>query len=132
MANNIQNRLVVTANSNEELVYFLSAIRGEYYDGTVRYIDFNKIIPMPEEIENTESSSKVDDAIYYYLVKTNQESLVDRILRFTFNSMDRFANFSQEELKDMFVIGKQYVEMAIKIGMIGHVLTGELNGIHMT
>jgi hypothetical protein len=46
--------------------------------------------------------------------------------------MDRFANFSQEELKDMFVIGKQYVEMAIKIGMIGHVLTGELNGIHMT
>ena len=93
MPNNIQNRLVVKANQVEELKMFLGAIRG--FDSEDKFIDFNKIIPMPEEIKNTESSSKVDDAIYYYLVNTEQEWLINKILKYSISRMDRFANFSQ-------------------------------------
>lgn len=107
MPNNIQNRLVVKANQVEELKMFLGAIRG--FDSEDKFIDFNKIIPMPEEIKNTESSSKVDDAIYYYLVNTEQEWLINKILKYSISRMDRFANFSQEELNEMFAIGQQYV-----------------------
>lgn len=107
MPNHIQNRLVVKANQVEELKMFLDAIRG--FDSEDNFIDFNKIIPMPEEIKNTESSSKVDDAIYYYLVNTEQEWLINKILKYSISRMDRFANFSQEELNEMFAIGQQYV-----------------------
>lgn len=114
MANHIANRLVVTADSKEELKLFLNAIRG--VDGEDKYIDFNKIIPMPEEIKNTESSSMVDDAIYYYLVKSNQEGLLDTILRYSINSMDRFKDFSQDKLDELFALGKKHVEIYLRYG----------------
>jgi hypothetical protein len=112
MPNNIQNRLVVTAISNEELKDFLFRIKSaEHFDGKEQEIDFNKIIPMPMALHNTEASSRTDDAIYYYLVKTNQVELISKILRHPqFYTMDRFANINEEELKKLFEIGKKYVE----------------------
>lgn len=118
MPNHIQNRLVVTANSAEELNTFLVTIKGnEKIDGEYPDIDFNKIIPMPMALHNTEASSRTDDAVYYYLVKTNQEEMVSRILRFPkFYTTDRFANRNEEELKELFEIGEKYVEIFKECG----------------
>lgn len=118
MPNHISNRVVVTANSNEELNAFLTAIKGdEKIDGEYPVIDFNKIIPMPMALRNTEASSRTDDAIYYYLAKTNQEEMVSCILRHPqFYTMDRFANRSEKELNEYLEIGKKYVEIFKEYG----------------
>lgn len=118
MPNNISNRVVVTANSNEEIKEFLSAIKGdEKIDGEYPAIDFNKIIPMPMALRGTEASSRTDDAIYYYLVKTNQEEMVSSILRHSnFYTMDRFANRNENELNELLEIGKKYVEIFKEYG----------------
>jgi hypothetical protein len=118
MPNHIQNRLVVTANSNEELNAFLVAIKGdEKIDGEYPVIDFNKIIPMPMALRNTEASSRTDDAIYYYLAKTNQEEMISSILRHPkFYTMDRFADRNEKELNELLEIGKKYVEIFKECG----------------
>ena len=43
-----------------------------------RDIDFNQIIPMPIPLRTTEASSRTDDGIYYYLVKSNQDELISK------------------------------------------------------
>lgn len=118
MPNNIQNRLVVTANSNEELKEFLLRIKSnEQFDGKEQEIDFNQIIPMPMVLHGTEASSRTDDAIYYYLVKTNQEEMVNSILRHPqFYTIDRFAGRSENELNELLEIGKKYVEIFKECG----------------
>jgi hypothetical protein len=118
MPNHIQNRLVVTANSNEELKDFLLRIKSaEHFDGKEQEIDFNQIIPMPTILRGTEASSRTDDAIYYYLAKTNQEEMVSCILQHhQFYTMDRFANRSEKELNELLEIGKKYVEIFKECG----------------
>lgn len=111
MPNHISNRLEITANSAEELNTFLTAIKGkEKIDGDYPVIDFNNIIPMPEELRNTSASSDTENGIYYYLVKTNQEELLKPILRYSeVYSMDRFKEFSPERMEELFAIGEKYV-----------------------
>lgn len=118
MPNHISNRLVVTANSNEELQNFLASIKGDtIVDDQEQVIDFNRIIPMPLPLRNTEASSRTDDAIYYYLVKTNQEEMIGNILRHPqFYTMDRFADKSEKELNELLEIGKKYVEIFKECG----------------
>ena len=118
MPNHISNRLVVTANSNEELQNFLASIKGDtIVDDQEQLIDFNRIIPMPLPLRDTEASSRTDDAIYYYLVKTNQEEMVSSILRHPqFYTMDRFANRNETELNELLEIGKKYVEIFKECG----------------
>lgn len=118
MPNHIQNRLVVTANSNEELQNFLASIKGDtIVDDQEQLIDFNRIIPMPLPLRDTEASSRTDDAIYYYLVKTNQEEMVSSILRHSnFYTMDRFAGRNEKELNELLEIGKKYVEIFKECG----------------
>lgn len=118
MPNHIQNRLVVTANSNEELQNFLASIKGDtIVDDQEQLIDFNRIIPMPLPLRDTEASSRTDDAIYYYLVKTNQEEMVSSILRHSnFYTMDMFAGRNEKELNELLEIGKKYVEIFKECG----------------
>lgn len=118
MPNHISNRLEVNANSIEELNSFLEDIKGnEKIDGVYPDIDFNKIIPMPEELRDTEASSMTDDSIYYYLVKTGQEELVSRILRHpAFYTMDRFNKYPQEKLNTFMATGEKYVNIFLKYG----------------
>jgi hypothetical protein len=118
MPNNIQNRLVVTANSNEELKGFLLRIKSaEHIEGEEREIDFNQIIPMPMALRGTEASSRTDDAVYYYLVKTNQEEMASSILHhYHLYTMDRFADRNEEELNELLEIGKKYVEIFKECG----------------
>lgn len=118
MPNHIQNRLIVTANSHEEIKAFADSIKGiEPIDGEIPAIDFNKIIPMPIALRDTEASSRTDEAIYYYLVKTNQEEMVNSILRHPpFYTMDRFANRNEKELNEYLEIGKKYVDLFNEYG----------------
>lgn len=60
MPNHVTHRLEITAPTKEELDAFLDAIRGEP-EGleAAPHISFNRIIPMPDIIRNTESSSTV-------------------------------------------------------------------------
>ena len=60
MPNNIQNVLFVKSTTREELDSFLNAIKGED-----EVLDFNTIVPMPQEIKNTESSTSADNALPY-------------------------------------------------------------------
>ena len=118
MPNHISNQLKVTANSYEELQNFLANIKGDtIVDDQEQVIDFNRIIPMPQVLRNTEASSRTDDAIYYYLVKTNQEEMVSSILRHPqFYTMERFANRSEKELNEYLEIGKKYVDIFKECG----------------
>jgi hypothetical protein len=117
MANIIANRLVVSANSNEELNDFLRDIKGDVLiDGEHLSIDFNKIIPMPDEIKTTESSSVVDNCIFYYLTMTDQGDAVGHILKSVCHSFEMFEGLKQEKLDEMFSIGKKYVDIFKKHG----------------
>lgn len=110
MPNHITNRLYVTANSAEELTDFLKSI------GTKESaIDFNKIVPMPQDLKGTEESSTTDDSICYYLIQTNQEELLNKIRRFNYND-NRFDGKSEEELAELYKKGKKYVDNYKKYG----------------
>ena len=102
MPNNITNLLIVTANNNEEIQNFLNAIKGENVtDSEQQVIDFNTIIPMPMALRNTEASSYIDDAIYYYLAKNN-------LVEYNRQKMDRLQK-SNKELDELYKIGEMYV-----------------------
>lgn len=118
MPNHISNRLVVTANSNEEITLFLDAIESEEMEhDKCLVIDFNKIIPMPEELRNTSASSDTDNGIYYYLVQSNQRDMLKHLLYCPeFYSMDRFKTYSQNKLNELYAIGEKYVALYRKYG----------------
>lgn len=105
MPNHIQNILTITADSKEELQIFLSSIKSEDRE----YIDFNRIIPMPTEIRETESSSKTDLGVFYYLYKTNQLELVPTILHHCSLTPDFIATKTPEELNSLYEQGERYV-----------------------
>lgn len=58
MPNHIQNRLQVIGD-NEEVQKVFNHIKGKYDDGKEMQIDFNKIKPMPEEL-NIETHSGIE------------------------------------------------------------------------
>lgn len=112
MPNHITNRLYVTANSAEELTDFLKSI------GTKESaIDFNKIVPMPQDLKGTEESSTTNESIAYYLQQTNQEEIAQqiRMLSFYMKKFDTKGK-SEDKLKEMYEIGKKYVDNFKKYG----------------
>ena len=112
MPNHISNRLYVTANSAEELTDFLKSI------GTKESaIDFNKIVPMPQELKGTEESSNTNESIAYYLQQTNQEEIAEKIRMFSFYMKNFDAKGkSEDKLIEMYEIGKKYVDNFKKYG----------------
>lgn len=113
MPNHIQNRLIVTANSNEEIRTFVETIKGdEPIDGNFRAIDFNKIIPMPIALRDTVASTETDNSVYYYLHKSGQEELLSKILRHhQYFSMERLIGKNILDLDKMYKEGKRYVDL---------------------
>lgn len=64
MPNHIRNRLTIFGNKEdiEKCLKEISGIYdGKYDDGGVRRIDFRKIVPMPEEIFNTEAPNRNEE-----------------------------------------------------------------------
>lgn len=118
MANDIKNKLVVKCSKKEELENFLEKIKGDNeYNGRIQDLDFNRIIQMPIELAATSESTATSEAIYYYLVKTNKNDLLPKLLYYPqFYSLDRFTNKSQEELQEIFKVGERYYNNYVKYG----------------
>lgn len=106
MPNHIQNVLYVESKTREELDSFLNAIKGED-----EVIDFNKIVPMPKEIRETESSTSIDNALAYYLKMNNKEEEIKKFNKFRFSSFypqEKIDNMSEKEKADLLNVGERY------------------------
>lgn len=114
MPNNIQNKLVVTGKEND-IKIFLDKIKND----DNQCIDFNKIIPMPSILKDTIEGSKTSNAIYYYLYTDNKKEYIEKMLSCSnVYSIDRFKNYTKEELKEYFEIGKKYFEIYKEYGSV--------------
>ena len=118
MPNNIANKLVVNAKTQVEIEDFLYAITGIDGDGTLQ-IDFEKIVPMPECVPETLCDNEDQDALYYYLMITGNEDMVDKLLSFPqLYSMDIYKDKTEKELSDYKVLGEKIFNIALQCGSI--------------
>lgn len=116
MANDIANKLIVTAKTQAEIEDFLNAIEGEENDKKL-HIDFERIIPMPEALQNTKCSTEETDALYYFLMSTNKQRVVNEVLRFPqFYSMDKYINKTEAELTKLKEYGEELYKVYLKYG----------------
>ena len=118
MPNNIANKLVVNAKTQAEIEDFLSAITSIDRDETLQ-IDFEKIVPMPECVPETLCDNEDQDALYYYLMTTGHEDMVDKLLSFPqLYSMDIYKDKTEKELSDYKVRGEKIFNIAQQCGSI--------------
>lgn len=116
MPNNIANKLVVNANTQKEIDDFLYAIIG-VERGEVLHIDFEKILPTPECLEGPDSHT--EHSLYYYLMTTGKEDMVDRWLSYPqLLSMDIYKDKTEEELSDYKIRGEEIFNIALQYGAI--------------
>jgi hypothetical protein len=115
MPNHIANKLVVESDKKDEIKRFLDFIKG---DNKKEVIDFNTIIPMPNIIKETESSSKTDLSVYYYLYMSGKQDIIPKILRFhsIYKIYDIIKNHKQEELDEYYLNGKKYYNIYLETG----------------
>ena len=81
MPNHIQNKLVITGDADiiRRLIDTISTPNED--EGSTHYIDFNKIIPMPECLKHTEASSVSNMALAVYLYKSDRIGLMEKLCR---------------------------------------------------
>ena len=116
MPNNIANKLVVNANTQKEIDDFLYAIIG-VERGEVLHIDFEKILPTPKSLPD--SGRRTEHALYYYLMTTGKEDMVDRWLSYRqLLSMDIYKDKTEEELSDYKIRGEEIFNIALQYGAI--------------
>ena len=116
MPNNIANKLVVNANTQKEIDDFLYAIIG-VERGEVLHIDFEKILPTPKCLPD--SGRRTEHALYYYLMTTGKEDMVDRWLSYRqLLSMDIYKDKTKEELSDYKIRGEEIFNIALQYGAI--------------
>jgi hypothetical protein len=118
MANNISNKLVVRGTNAKQIEDFLKAIEGNVNeDNRKEFIDFDRIITMPEDFVNTEESTKSSDSLYYFLMTTNKEGLVSKYVSYPqFKSIDDFANKTKDELAEYMEMGEKIYKLILKYG----------------
>ena len=118
MPNNIANKLVVSAKTQAEIDNFLSAIIG-VKGGEFLHIDFEKIVPMPECVPDTLCDDEHQNALYYYLMTTGNEDMVDKLLSFPqLFSMDIYKDKTEKELSDYKMLGEEIFNIAQQCGAI--------------
>ena len=118
MPNNIANKLVVNAKTQAEIEDFLSAITSIDGDETLQ-IDFEKILPTPECVLETLCDNEDHEALYYYLMITGNEDMVDKLLSFPqLYSMDIYRDKTEKELSDYKVRGEKIFNIAQQCGSI--------------
>lgn len=116
MPNNIANKLVVNANTQKEIDDFLYAIIG-VERGEVLHIDFEKILPTPKCLPD--SGRRTEHSLYYYLMTTGKEDMVDRWLSYRqLLSMDIYKDKTEEELSDYKIRGEEIFNIALQYGSI--------------
>lgn len=116
MANNIANKLIVTAKTQAEIEDFLRAIEGEE-NNTKLHIDFERIIPMPEVLQDTKCDSEHHNALYYYLMTTEKEGMVSKMLSHSqFYTMEKYKDKTAEELAHYKELGEELFKINLKYG----------------
>jgi len=112
MPNHIANKLVITGDK-DILGRLVSSIETPHEDnGEILHIDFNKIIPMPEELTTTECSSKAIESLALYLHLNNKADLIPQLCRFV-----RIENVSgSPDFDERYMMGKKLYELYASIG----------------
>lgn len=118
MPNHIANKLIINGNA-EELARLIATIETPNEDeGKTLHIDFNNIIPMPEDLTRTETRSKVYDAVVYALTKMGRLIDISKVTRFP-SSMERITKrYGEKQLGELYEIGKTYVNLFDTYGYI--------------
>ena len=118
MANKIANKLVVNATTEEDIEKFLSAIIG-IENGEFLHIDFERIFPTPKCLPDTLCDSEHEIALYYYLMTTGNEDMLDKLFTFPqLFSMDIYKDKTEKELSDYKVLGEKIFNIALQCGSI--------------
>ena len=118
MANKIANKLVVNATTEEDIEKFLSAIIGRE-NGEFLHIDFERIFPTPKCLPDTLCDSEHEIALYYYLMTTGNEDMLDKLFTFPqLFSMDIYKDKTEKELSDYKIRGEKIFNIALQCGSI--------------
>ena len=118
MANKIANKLVVNATTEEDIEKFLSAIIG-IENGEFLHIDFERIFPTPKCLPDTLCDSEHEIALYYYLMTTGNEDMLDKLFTFPqLFSMAIYKDKTEKELSDYKIRGEKIFNIALQCGSI--------------
>lgn len=130
MPNHVINVLEFTGSDEDikELMAKIKPMKGEfgwdYEPSEDECIDFNQIIPMPDSIRNTESSSAASYGIIVYLTNRLFDKLPGNVTKYLYNEdiandyYERAKNedFSDEEIEKLYKIGKKLCDNQDKYG----------------
>lgn len=98
-------------------------------DDNERYLDFEKIIPMPEEIQNTKEDSVTywgmlaylvgcSDSINYYYRFMDNKPIINKVVLPTKERIKEVAETLNITVTELEEFGKQYIENARKYGSV--------------
>lgn len=116
MPNHIQSKLVITGDADiiRRLIDTISTPKED--EGSTRYIDFEKIIPMPEWYKTSESSSESNLSLAVYLYNTDRIDELNRICSY-FNTDKLYAIVEgTDEYLKYFNKGEEIYKMYKKYG----------------
>lgn len=110
MPNHITNRLIIKA-SEDRVREVLGFIKGETEERTPMYIDFNKIVPMPNELDISSGSEGEMGKIY----------ILSKCKRYMPNDWDkelirRFEQLPDDRKKSCLELGMKYLMNQAKYG----------------
>jgi hypothetical protein len=116
MPNHIQNKLVITGDADNirRLIDTISTPNED--EGTTHYIDFEKIIPMPEILNTTHEGSQKTWGLAYYSIKENKPEIIQKFCHYLTNIEEKLAKHSEEELAELYECGKTAYEVYEKYG----------------
>lgn len=111
MPNHIVNQLVIIAKKKrvQEVLLFIKGETDE--DGTVRYVDFNKIVPMPQDLF-IDSSSEGDRGMKYLLAKQKRYFLTPEERK----TITDFEESDAERQEKAIKLGRQYLRNIANYG----------------
>ena len=122
MPNHVTNRLTVTGDPSEVKKFFESISGGMSDENEPIYMDFNKIIPMPESL-NIESGSRGNTGIALYMAKEHGDfNGVNKILDYPWAKRDGITTFEQlyehftKDDPEVLNLGRQYYENYMNYG----------------
>lgn len=105
MPNYITNRLIIKAD-NQVVKKVLEFLKGEPNEnGSPTYIDFNKIVPMPDAL-NIEHGNLGEIGMEYILASSDRYGFSGRKYE---DSKRRFLNMNEERKKETLELGKMYL-----------------------
>jgi len=116
MPNHITNILTIQGNE-KQINHILTAIQNDEHG--IGSIDFNKINPMPPELDIPASSEYYDAYAFYLAKKQGKYHDLDAMLEVKNNAQTRkeFIDIMQEKDPEILEKGKQYAENIQKYGV---------------